>query len=183
MTLMDTYKNYMHGFTIVELLIVIVVVAILAAVTVGAYQGTQGRAKDAQRAQDLKAISKALELYKVQTGSYPAPSTGSNTTNSWEVSSKSPAQFLSVLVTSGVLKGKVPVDPVNTVDGMEYKYYRYSSTNTSNGCTQSRGDYYVLLATKAESTSGQLSSSPGFSCPGRNWSIEGGWVTGGYTNG
>ena len=38
------------GFTIVELLIVIVIIAILAAITIVAYNGLQQRARDSQRA-------------------------------------------------------------------------------------------------------------------------------------
>ena len=59
------------GFTIVELLIVIVVIAILAAITIVAYNGIQSRARDAQRAQDGKTIAKALELYHIDKRAYP----------------------------------------------------------------------------------------------------------------
>lgn len=56
----STYRK--HGFTIVELLIVIVVIAILAAISVVAYNGIQQRARDSQRKSDLAAIAKALEV-------------------------------------------------------------------------------------------------------------------------
>lgn len=51
------------GFTIVELLIVIVVIAILAAITVVAYTGIQERAKDSQLATALNAYVKGTTLY------------------------------------------------------------------------------------------------------------------------
>lgn len=184
---MDTYISSRQGFTIVELLIVIVVVAVLATVSVSAFNGTQQRARDTQRVQDMQTIVKALELYKTQHGSYPAASTGSNTTNSWEVSSKNPSQFLSALKTSGVLSSAVPVDPTNTVDNFEYRYYRYLAG--TNGCDAARGQYYVLVARKAETTSDKMPTSPGFSCTNttsgvsRNWSNDGAWVTGAFTNG
>lgn len=57
-----------HGFTIVELLIVIVVIGILAAITIVAYNGLQARAKDAQRVNDVDTITKALELYLLIKG-------------------------------------------------------------------------------------------------------------------
>lgn len=59
------------GFTIVELLIVIVVIGILAAITVVAYNGIQTRAKDQARISKIKEISKAIEAYYVDNGHYP----------------------------------------------------------------------------------------------------------------
>jgi len=50
----------MTGFTIVELLIVIVVIAVLATLTVSAFQGTQAKARDSIRKADLMNIKKAL---------------------------------------------------------------------------------------------------------------------------
>ena len=60
------------GFTIVELLIVIVVIGILAAITIVAYSGIQTRARDSRRSSDIRQIKSALELYKVDNGLYPA---------------------------------------------------------------------------------------------------------------
>ena len=58
-----------RGFTIVELLIVIVVIAILASISVVAYNGIQQRARDAQRVQAVTNYIKANNLYIVQNGS------------------------------------------------------------------------------------------------------------------
>lgn len=84
-----------RGFTIVELLVVIVVVAVLAAISVIAYNGIQGRARDAQRIQDMKTIQKALELYKVTHGGYP-PTIVTPDAAGWELSTNGaflPAPF------------------------------------------------------------------------------------------
>lgn len=60
-----------NGFTIVELLIVIVVIGILAAITIVAYNGIQTRGRDASRSADVNTIQKALSLYYVDEGRYP----------------------------------------------------------------------------------------------------------------
>ena len=60
------------GFTIVELLIVIVVIGILAAITIVAFNGVQTRGYDSRRTNDVAGIKKALEMYKVDEGQYPA---------------------------------------------------------------------------------------------------------------
>lgn len=103
------------GFTIVELLIVIVVIAILAAISIVAYRGVQDRGRNAIRLHDVASIVKALELYKVQNGVYPSTdSSGQNRgSGGWEISSTNPDTFLQALRTQGVIS-KVPVDLVNT---------------------------------------------------------------------
>lgn len=69
------------GFTIVELLIVIVVIAILASVTAIAYNGIQNRAKTSQYLSDVTTIAKKSELYPLASGtnSYPLASAGPDT--------------------------------------------------------------------------------------------------------
>lgn len=59
------------GFTIVELLIVIVVIAILAAISIVAYRGIQERARASQASSALVQSKKKLELYKVDATTYP----------------------------------------------------------------------------------------------------------------
>ena len=69
------YNEPMHktksGFTIVELLIVIVVIGILAAITIVAYNGIQQRGRDTRMISDLTNASKQLELYNVDNVSFP----------------------------------------------------------------------------------------------------------------
>jgi len=59
------------GFTIVELLIVIVVIAILAVITVVAYNGIQTRARDTERQADINSVGKKLTEFRIINGYYP----------------------------------------------------------------------------------------------------------------
>lgn len=63
--------NKKHGFTIVELLIVIVVIGILAAITIVAYNGIQNRASDTRSQSDIKNVYTLIEKYAAETGAYP----------------------------------------------------------------------------------------------------------------
>jgi len=51
------------GFTIIELLIVMGILAVLSTFFISGYTGTQRRARDAERKSDLKQIANSLELY------------------------------------------------------------------------------------------------------------------------
>lgn len=66
-------KDRQFGFTIVELLIVIVIIGILAAITVVAYNGIQNRANNTKTQQAVAAYAKAITLYGQDKGSYPDP--------------------------------------------------------------------------------------------------------------
>jgi uncharacterized protein (TIGR02145 family)/prepilin-type N-terminal cleavage/methylation domain-containing protein len=63
--------KYSKGFTIVELLVVIVVISILAAVTVVSYTGISKKAIDSSLQVDLSNGSNKLKMYLVEYGSYP----------------------------------------------------------------------------------------------------------------
>lgn len=59
------------GFTIVELLIVIVVIGILAALVITTFTGIQQKARDTERQTDIKALQGQVEAYYAQKGNYP----------------------------------------------------------------------------------------------------------------
>jgi prepilin-type N-terminal cleavage/methylation domain-containing protein len=66
----NRYKQQ-KGFTIVELLIVIVVIGILATLVIVTFSGIQQRARDTQRQTDINAIQGHVEAYYASTGNYP----------------------------------------------------------------------------------------------------------------
>lgn len=64
-------RRGMSGFTIVELLIVIVVIAILATITVVAFNGIENRAVESTVLSDLNTFKKKIEIAKMELGYYP----------------------------------------------------------------------------------------------------------------
>lgn len=68
---MISLKRKESGFTIVELLIVIVVIGILAALVVTTFSGIQRKARNTERETDIKALHGQLEAYFAQENAYP----------------------------------------------------------------------------------------------------------------
>lgn len=64
-------KSKNSGFTLVELLVVITIIAILATIGLTIYTSAQKQAKDAKRRGDIDAIAKALETKKGTNSQYP----------------------------------------------------------------------------------------------------------------
>lgn len=133
---MATNTRKQQAFTIVELLIVIVVIGILAAITIVAYNGIQSRARDAQRATDVSTIIKTLDMYRTTNSVWPwaTPSPGEG---GWEASTDTAGTFMEYLGIS-----KAPVDPLGNAT-YRYRYYKYPAGYA--GCVASRGAYYVLI--------------------------------------
>lgn len=73
------YKKYISsGFTIIELLVVIVVIAILAAITIVAYSGITTKAIEATMKSDLQSAASILGLDNANEGSYPSVAADAN---------------------------------------------------------------------------------------------------------
>jgi prepilin-type N-terminal cleavage/methylation domain-containing protein len=60
------------GFTIVELLIVIVVIGILALLVITTYSGIQAKARNSKRQTDIQSLQTQLEAFFSQNGYYPS---------------------------------------------------------------------------------------------------------------
>ena len=71
-------RKTVSGFTIVELLIVIVVIAILAAISVVAYNGIQDRARASRVNTDLENLEKTIQLARLSSSKVLGQITGSN---------------------------------------------------------------------------------------------------------
>ena len=81
---MKTKTQTQSGFTIVELLIVIVVIGILAALVITTYTGIQAKGRNANRQSDLNSLQTHLEAYFAQNGHYPSLTDMNN--SAWVVS-------------------------------------------------------------------------------------------------
>lgn len=65
-----------RAFTLVELLVVMSIIGVLAALAVGSFRTAQMRGRDATRKSDLKQIAHSLELFYADYGKYPDASSG-----------------------------------------------------------------------------------------------------------
>jgi prepilin-type N-terminal cleavage/methylation domain-containing protein len=84
----------MRGFTIVELLIVIVIIGILAAIVIVAYNGVTNRAKASKAKAAATQVLKKAEAYNAEIGSYPsthALMTGATSTLSYYLTGVTPS--------------------------------------------------------------------------------------------
>lgn len=120
---MHTQKQ--SGFTIVELLIVIVVIGILAAITIVAYNGIQDRARVAAVSSDLNGAAKQIALYQVDAGGYPAALTDLNSGQGLKASSGTSFQYTGTGATYCVTA---------TTGTTSYKISDTNTTPTSGGC-------------------------------------------------
>jgi len=69
-------KEYMKkGFTLMEILIAISIIAILTAIGIVSYASINRNARNAKRKSDVEQMRSALELYRADTGHYPSINT------------------------------------------------------------------------------------------------------------
>lgn len=129
---MSVIAQKSKGFTIVELLIVIVVISILAAITAVAYNGLQQRARDSDRRQGIATIKKALELYKVDNGGYPQCGGGTHVGGTGGSGGTVDA-CLNALVPTYI--SSLPKDPLNTISGNGTYRYHYAVGYKKTGTT------------------------------------------------
>ena len=174
------YNTTKQGFTLIELLVVIAIIGILSSVVLASLSAAQGKGRDAARLSDMETLENALALYMSKNGTYP----NSNFLGcgGWESTGSDSGNFVAALVADGDLPTGLndPESSLNNTCG-NFAYYFYPAG--ADGCDPSQGGYYVLgiRSTDAYGTSA-YPTSPGWSCPTRNWQGEFSWVTGQFAN-
>jgi len=88
----------LRAFTLIELLTVIGIIAILAAITFGVVKGVNERAAISQAKAELASFSQALEAYKLQYGDYPKSSGANVATASPATATDGPGVLFNALV-------------------------------------------------------------------------------------
>ncbi|RYF29105.1 MAG: prepilin-type N-terminal cleavage/methylation domain-containing protein [Chloroflexi bacterium] len=83
--ILNNHNRKTSGFTIVELLIVIVVIGILAAITIVSFNGIQNRAKATQSQSLAKDVSKKAQIFYAYNSRYPTIAEFSASTTPQEV--------------------------------------------------------------------------------------------------
>jgi len=137
-----TKKRSEQGFTIVELLIVIVVIGILAALVVTTYAGIQGRARDSKRQTDIQSLQTQVEAFYATSNYYPSlVDINSDTWRKDKMKSLSADTMTDPSGTSNQLKGTTAA-----AGDKQYSYVATNSTNAACSAGDTTCDSYELSA-------------------------------------
>ncbi len=112
-----------RGFSLVELLITVSIIAILISMGIASYATINKQSRDTKRKGDLEQIRASLEMYRANNGSYPSAGTGS-----WIAASS--ATDALVGLTPFLVSTYIPVVPT---DPKSAQMYMYIATNASSG--------------------------------------------------
>jgi prepilin-type N-terminal cleavage/methylation domain-containing protein len=140
------------GFTIVELLIVIVVIGILALLVITTYSGIQAKARNSKRQTDVQSIQTQLEAFFSQNGYYP--NLGDMNDSTWlNTNMKS-------LDQNALIDPSNPTNSKTLADTPTDKQYSYQVTKSDGSSCEGTGNdtscaKYTLTAKYEGTVNGQ----------------------------
>lgn len=123
-----------RGFTIVELLIVIVIIAILATITIIAYNGITARAHASASLAAAQSVANKAEAYNAELGTYPmtvAAMTGAASTTSYFLPADSITRVSAAIASAPTNDNTIAVQacPVaGPAIGLKIYYWDYSAS-------------------------------------------------------
>lgn len=129
----NSYKKRQGGFTLMELLVVVAIIAILLAVIMISVSNSRQKGRDAKRIGDVRALSNALELYRSANNSYPSTLTPL-TPNYISALPKDPRTNLDYFYTG---LETISITPVVICNG----YHLGTSMETNNSVMSSDADF------------------------------------------
>lgn len=132
-----------QGFTIVELLIVIVVIGILALLVITTYSGIQAKARNSKRSSDIATVQTQLEAYFQDKGHYP--SLGDMNDATWLSTNMKSLDTGALIDPSNATQSKTLVD--STSPSKQYGYHVTDSNGASCESDDTTCAQYTLTAT------------------------------------
>ncbi|MEK7546633.1 MAG: type II secretion system protein [Patescibacteria group bacterium] len=133
------------GFTLIEILIVVAIIAVLASMVLVGFGPAQRQGRDARRISDLRQVQNALELYYSKCGYYPGTTQASAPCGGFSSLGNSWSGLVTALTASNIGINSVPNDPSG---GKSYSYG-----------TNSDGSIYILESNLEDTNNPALQQS------------------------
>ncbi len=131
--MLSKLKKAQSGFTIIELLIVIAIIAILAGLVLNNFQGAQAKARDTQRVTDINNIHSKLEEYYNENNGYPNTFTAATFPGIDGESLKDP-KGVSIVINAVTADATAAGAVTNPTIAASYLYVPFGASTCTNNC-------------------------------------------------